>query len=906
MPTFSPESWRQISPYLDQVLALPEAERATWVESFRVGKPELADLLEELLEGQRALIRQGFLEGQAIEIGNEPSLAGETVGAYRLLSRIGEGGMGSVWLAERNDGRFERQVAVKFLRFPIASRGAAERFKREGRILGQLSDPHIAELIDAGLTPNGEPYLVLEHVDGEQVDEYCDRRTLDVEARVRLFLDVLSAVGLAHANLVVHRDLKPSNVLVRNDGQVKLLDFGIAKLLTEDGNSVPATQLTREGGALTPQFAAPEQVSGGAVTTATDVYALGVLLYLLLTGQHPAGPGPFSPADLVRAIVETETARASDAVMVGEPRAAAEKRGTTPERLRRELRNDLDTIIGKALKKNPAERYLSVTVLADDLRRFLKHEPISARPDSFTYRTAKFVRRNRVTVALTAVALVAVISGTIGTLIQARTARHQRDFALRQLNRADAINEFNTFILSDAIPGKPFTTKELLDHATHILERQRAANGDRVELMGNVGLQYSFLGGQKEATRVLEEAYRLSRGVPERGVRATVACQFASALVLSGELERAESLFQEGMRELPDDIQFVLDRVECLRRGSEVAQERGDVQEGLARMEAAQQALKNSAFNSDWSQADVLLDLGEAYRVAGQNYKASSVFESVNRLLSSLGRDDARIAGVLDNDWALALEKLGRPLEAEKLFRRSLEIQGAGVEPIVLNNYAITLRTLGRFREALSYSESCYRKGQETADNFAVYRSLYEQALIHLDEGNFERASGLLAQLEPILRRQFSPDNPYFGLLASLRALLESGRGNSQQALLLADQAVAILEASVQSKGQGTHLLASQLLCRASVELSAGHPNKAEVDADHALELFKAAVPLGTLSSYIGTAYLKLGAALQAEGRADDARAAFSSAAVHLEATLPPDHPATLAAQRALARLSYK
>ena len=906
MPTLSLERWQQISPYLDEVLALPEAERTAWLESFRVDRPELADLLQDLLQEQRALAQKGFLEGQAIGIGNESLLAGQTVGVYRLLSPIGEGGMGSVWLAERSDGRFERLVAVKFLRFAIASHGGAERFKREGKILGQLADPHIAELIDAGVTPNGEPYLVLEYVRGEQIDQYCDRRRLDVDGRLRLFLDVLSAVAHAHANLVVHRDLKPSNVLVRNDGQVKLLDFGIAKLLTEEGNSAPVTQLTREASALTPQFAAPEQVSGGAVTTSSDVYALGVLLYLLLTGQHPAGVGPHSPADLVKAIVELETPRASDVVMGAEARIAAEKRRTTPERLRRELRGDLDTIIGKALKKNPAERYLSVTVLADDLRRSLKHEPINARPDSFTYRTAKFVRRNRVAVALTAVALIAIISGTIGTLIQARTARHQRDFALRQLDRAEAINEFNTFILSDAIPGKPFTTKELLDHATHILERQRAANGDRVELMANVGLQYSLLGEQTEAMGVLDEAYRLSRGLPEPGVRATVACQFASALVLSGELERAESLFQEGIRELPDETQFVLDRVECLRRGSEVAQERGDVQKGVARMEAAQQALKNSTFNSDWSQVDVLLDLGEAYRVAGQNYKASAVFENVNSLLSSLGRDDARIAGVLYNDWALALEKLGRPLEAEKLFRRSLEIQGAGVEPIVLNNYAITLRSLARFEEALTYSESCYRKGQETADNFAIYRSLYQRALINLDEGNFERASDMLAQLEPILRRQFSPDNLYFGLLTSLHALLESGRGNSQQALLLADQAVATLESSVQSKGQGIDLLASMLLRRASIELSAGRPMQAEVDATHALEQFKAAVPPGTLSSYIGTAYLKLGTALQAEGRADDARAAFSSAAEHLQATLPPDHPDTLAAQRALVRLSHR
>src|SRR5262249_29602611 len=250
-----------------------------------------------------------------------------------------------------------------------------ERFKREGRILGLLAHPNIAELVDAGVSTTGQPYLVLENVEGSQIDRYCDERRLDVPARIRLFLDVLSAVAKAHANLVVHRDLKPSNVLVRTDGQVKLLDFGIAKLLESDDGSSRPTHLTQEGGrALTPEYAAPEQLKGEAVTTATDVYALGVLLYVLLTGHHPAGSGLHTPADLVKAIVDTEPTRASDIVVSTRttPELTASiaiKRAATPDRLRRLLRGDLDTIIAKALKKDPSERYASATSLADDLRR---------------------------------------------------------------------------------------------------------------------------------------------------------------------------------------------------------------------------------------------------------------------------------------------------------------------------------------------------------------------------------------------------------------------------------------------------------------------------------------------------------------------------------------------------------
>ena len=315
MAKLSSERWLEISPYLDQALSLSGDERTTWLASIRAEKPELADLLQELLDEHRALNEKRFLEGSPIADRDQSSLAGQNIGAYKLISPIGQGGMGSVWLAERSDGRFERRVAVKFLRFAVAAQGGAERFQREGRILGQLADPHIAELMDAGVSPSGEPYLVLELVDGEQIDEYCDKHGLDVETRIHIFFDVLSAVAQAHTHLIVHRDLKPSNVLVRTDGQVKLLDFGIAKLLADEGNRAAQSQLTLEGGgALTPQFAAPEQVTGGAVTTATDMYALGVLLYLLLTGQHPAGAGAHSPADLIKAIVETEAPRASEAV----------------------------------------------------------------------------------------------------------------------------------------------------------------------------------------------------------------------------------------------------------------------------------------------------------------------------------------------------------------------------------------------------------------------------------------------------------------------------------------------------------------------------------------------------------------------------------------------------------------
>jgi hypothetical protein len=340
--------------------------------------------------------------------------------------------MGSVWLAERNDGRFDRRVAVKFLNLGLARQGADERFRREGAILARLSHPHIAELIDAGVSNSGQPYLVLEFVEGQPIDRYCDEHKLDLRARITLFLDVLDAVAHAHANLIVHRDLKPSNVLVSNDGRVKLLDFGIAKLLDAEGE-VAATLLTRAGESpLTPEYAAPEQVTGAPVTTATDVYALGLLLYELLTGRHPAEKAFHSPAALVKAIVDTEPVRPSTLVEASagsdeKTNTTAQNRASTPEKLSRLLRGDLDTIAVKALKKDPRERYASPTAMGGDLRRYLRYEPITARPDTGFYRASKFVRRNWTALTLTALALAAILAGLAIAVYQARVARHRFD-----------------------------------------------------------------------------------------------------------------------------------------------------------------------------------------------------------------------------------------------------------------------------------------------------------------------------------------------------------------------------------------------------------------------------------------------------------------------------------------------
>ncbi|MCX2860301.1 protein kinase [Paucibacter sp. PLA-PC-4] len=427
--------WLQLSPVLDELLDLDEPARAGRLAALQGLDPGLAEDLKALLARDAALASEDFMARPALPpMLDQPVLAlpGQTLGAYTLANEIGQGGMGSVWLARRTDGRFEGQVAIKLLASGLFGAGSAGRFAREGQILAKLSHPHIARLLDAGISAedgprSGQPYLVLEYVDGQPIDAFCEERQLDTRARIAIFLDVLAAVAHAHNRLILHRDLKPSNILVNRAGEVKLLDFGIAKLLdgeAEDGAGGAATELTRQAGrAFTPQYAAPEQVQGGEVSTATDVYALGVLLYLLLCGIHPTAKTEPSttPLERMRSIVETEPKRLSEA-------ARRQANPVIAERARL-LRGDLDTIVAKALKKKPAERYANAELLAADLRRWLAHEPVSARPDSAWYRSAMFLRRHRLGVAAGSGVVLALGLGLGVAIHEGREAQHQRDQA---------------------------------------------------------------------------------------------------------------------------------------------------------------------------------------------------------------------------------------------------------------------------------------------------------------------------------------------------------------------------------------------------------------------------------------------------------------------------------------------
>ncbi len=889
MPGLSPDQWRALSPYLDQALDCSPEERAAWLASLREQNPNIAAQLQALLNDHHQLEDEGFLQAGAA-IPSSASLAGQTLGAYTLESPIGQGGMGTVWLAKRSDGRFEGHAAVKFLNIALLGGAAEARFKREGSFLARLAHPNIAHLVDAGVSPSGQPYLILERVEGQHIDAYCNDRALDVEARIKLFLDVLAAVAHAHANLVVHRDIKPSNVLVAREGQVKLLDFGIAKLLEDETPEAVATALTREGGsALTLAYAAPEQLTGGPITTGTDVYALGVLLYLLLAGKHPAESALRSPADLMKAIVEAEPQLPSDLV-------------ASSKKLRRLLRGDLDTIVTKALKKKPAERYASVNTFADDLRRYLRGETISARPDTLAYRARKFVRRNRTAVVLAAAALVATVAGSVGTAIQARTARMERDFALRQLSRAEAINDFNSFVLSDAAPlGTPFTVNDLLGRAEELVGREGSSDDvNRVELLMSIGRQYAVQFEYGKARRLLEQARAFARALPDRSTRARAACALAQAVSNHADLPEAERLIQEGLNELQDDPRFSLDRVFCLQRGTEVAIRRGQSQDAVSRAQSAQRALSQSPYRSELLELDNLMLQASAYRNAGLVRESRAAFERAGAHLASIGREDTQRAGTLFNNWGVALWSWGQPLDAERMLRRAIKLSqdDRTKSSLLLLNYARALNELGRLEEAAEYAERAAARAQAAGDSGAVSQSLLVRASVYRARGDLDRATQMLSELEPRLRGALSPGHIAFASVASMRALIAQAGGNLKTALDLANQAVATAETAMKEGRESGGYLQTFLTRRSELHLQLGHQDEAVEDATRALKMWLAQTQPGTFSANLGRAYLALGRALQAQAKREEAREALKSAVEQMQSALGPDHAETQAARQ--------
>ena len=899
MSVVGSERWKVVSPFLDRALEMVPADRVRWVAALRSDDPALADELEALLRRREVLSQEGFLATlPARPIG--PSAAGETIGPYALVSPIGTGGTGVVWLARRSDGRFDGMAAIKLLNPELVGQVGQGRFEREARILAQLSHPHVAHLIDAGVSPAGQPYLVLERVDGDHIDHFCDDRRMAIEARVRLFLDLLGAVAHAHGHLVVHRDIKPSNVLVTRDGRVKLLDFGIAKLLDREGGQVSA--LTREGGqALTPAYAAPEQVTGGSITTATDVYALGVLLHVLLGGVHPAGDSVRSPAELIKAIVEDEPPRLSTLVGpagargTAEPGENAARRATTPDRLRRILSGDLDTIVAKALKKTPRERYPSVTDLADDLRRYLEHQPIRARPDAVAYRAVKFVRRNRAPVALAALVATAMLAGTVATVAQAERASAEAERASAEAERADSMRRFMFDAFAQAEPGAPRVGPASVVDAVERAIAATTADGSmdprvRLELLIHLVQVLDAQGALERARGLLVPA--LARAGADFGAADPLVLEAEATLfwneVLRGEFAAARGRADRLLARLPaHEIRL---RAEVLRRSANLATKQGDRARALGEARRAVDLSRSSGDSAILG--DALDELGNAFLTAGALPEAIRTYEELLALRRQrYGDEHAEVADV-EASLSRAYRRSGSLDRAEAHARSAVAIDRK-VYPgdhwrtgLHLNALAMLLHQRRAFAELLEVASEALRVQRATlGDNHPdTLNSLHNLGMAHVQLEEFAAAVPLLREALGGRTAQLGAEHARTTTTrASLgRALAESGRVAEGVAAI--DEAIAAAEGLADPEPT---VVAECLEKRIRVALHLGEPASALPFLER---MGVAAAKLPASDAYwAGRVDTLRGEALLALGRNGEASAALEEAARALAASTHPD-----------------
>lgn len=896
MPRLSPERWQALSPYLDRALETTVTDLPLWLEALRAQDGELVADLEMLLRERAAAGHDDFLE-HSPPLPLPVSWIGQKVGAYKVVASLGQGGMGSVWRAQRSDGWFVGQAALKVLRADVLGSGNAERFKREGNILGRLEHPHIAHLLDAGVLPDGQPYLLLEYVDGQRIDAYCDERALGVQARVRLVLDVLSAIAHAHANLIVHRDIKASNVLVTRDGRVKLLDFGIAKLIEAETLTSAPTALTREGGhTLTPECAAPEQLTGDTITTATDVYAIGVLLYGLLCGQHPAGAALRSPVDLLKAIVEIDPQRLSHAVRDTQAATeAAARRGTTPERLLRALHGDLDTIVAKALKKSPAERYGSVTALADDLRRYLDDKPIGARPDTLRYRTAKFVRRHRLSVTLAAAVLVALLAGLTGMIWQARVAARERDFALVQLRRAESTAAFTAFMFGQAPNEQSAMVHNILVGAERLAEG-RLADDDAlaVQLLTTIGGIYTVREEADNARRVMKRAYDAAQTVSDPAVRVLTTCYWARVVATDGNFAAGRGLIDAALTQTSDEVRFDNVVADCLVTKANIAMDEGapDLvldasQRALARIEHSPAALTETRL-------DALVYLALASSMQGETTRADALFAQAFEQALRLGRQDTSDVGVLLHNWAMnttltdTLAALVRHQRVIALFENSKQT----VPMPARLNFGIALNRLARYGEAREEHETVRRLAREHDSATMLAMSAQGIARACRGLGDLRCARAALDEATVALHG-FPAGHRSLADLAREQALLAAAEGHSDDARRLLSHALVIHEQAAEQ--HVSHI--ETLLELAQLELRAGAVAQAEQHARTALaraEHFRGA---SRHSSWVGLSQLVLGEVYEARHATTEAHDLFREALEHMVSTLGDKHPALLSAR---------
>jgi serine/threonine protein kinase len=723
--------------------------------------------------------------------------------------------MGEVFLAERADAEFEQQVAIKIVHGGALAVGMHSRLKLERQILAQLDHPNIAHLLDGGSLPDGSAYIVMEYIDGIAIDAYCDSNCLDITARLKLFQTVCAAVHYAHQNLIVHRDLKPSNILVTAGGVPKLLDFGIAKLLDDRQAARHTLAMTQADiRIMTPDHASPEQVRGQAITTSSDVYVLGVLLYKLLSGSGPFFISSVRLAEIERAICEKDPPPPSQMVAVddgAESRTIAEARSTTAKRLRRTLSDDLDNIVLMAMRKEPERRYGSAQQMAGDIQRYLDDMPVIARRDTMAYRTAKFVKRHWLPVTVGVAASVLVVAFATTTYFQSiRIAaerdrvNQQRERAEHERARAEEVSNFlvNLFKLSDPEEnrGSQVTARELLDSGA---KRLRSGLQDqpttKAALLSTVGAVYDSLGQYQEALPILDESLLLQSQSHDES-RIDTLLELGHARVGVGDLSGAEGPLQEGLHLAQTDFGAksresgrALWSLGMLRHQQGQFTEAKDLYvQSLAILES------NSVPQTDISL--VLDDLGKVYSreqnwdLAKQSYERA--LEIDRRIL---GDDHPRVALRLEN-LAIVAQNMGDLKQAETLYldslRREQRAYGEGhfETTVIKSNYGLLLQREGRLAEAepLLRSVLAVRLSLYGPNHYMVGYARVSLAMLFHDKGNLAESETEFRQALAVYDKSLATNHQYRASLLMHFARLLVDRGKVEEALAKSDESIRI------------------------------------------------------------------------------------------------------------------
>ncbi len=885
---------------LVSALELDPAERDAYLDRECGADPELRRQVERLLQAAESaddyflnLAGRLGVERLRREPAGYKARAGQTFGPYRLTERVGSGGMGAVWRAERADGRFVGDVAVKLLTRSTSSTALAQ-FDREAHYLAKLTHPNIARLLDAGVGDDDVPFLILEYVDGVAIDRYCDRQRLTVDGRLRLLTTVVDAVAHAHSQLVVHNDIKPSNVLVTADGTVKLLDFGIATLLHDDAAGAVV--------GLTPEFAAPEQLSRAGATTATDIYALGLLLHVLVAGRVPRRLSETDSLKRLRQEVSREVpglAETLDHPDSGtDPAAVARLRRTSVTRLARLLRGELSAVARKALAVRPDRRYASAVEFGADLRRYRRSEPVSVLPDTLRYRTRKFAERHRGGV-LSAILTVIVLLGAVAvTTYQSIEANRQRDAALFEQQRTHASYEFVTMLLSEVGPGgKPISVEELLDRGVEMIDRQYGAEDRFVAYtLYSISQMYASLGQIDSQLEVLARAERIARDVGDERVLAALLCARSRVKHVADPAAAAADL-AEGLRVGARAGEGFI--MECARAEGLALSTEGRHEQAMAVFEEALQVSTDRVLEFPAQRAVLLNDLAEQYLLTDRPATALEMLDEVITIREEIGQGQTISHLIMLVNRGTILDRLGELAPAIESIGRAYEHVQAMPNPLIGIgvHYAGRLSEIGRYDEALAVIEPEHARALAADNQRWAAQAAMILGLTHARLGDADAAAPYLDSAEAFFNKTPTAHQHQLARVWVARTRLQLDAGDIEAARASVATTLRMLGYPSERHARG---MPEALLVAAGAERLGGDAALAHRYASDALAISAGVARDPARSAYVGRALHERALASLALSREAEALADLRKAATALSNGLGANHGETKTVKRLL------